>query len=139
MAAVEKVNSSVTNRIENELLEADGDVYIANVVRNWPLLRKHVFALQGYCKTNLGGKIPPKHQLKKCLALALNESEPSKMSQSKQRKHRDNPTKEVLESKGVVFPVFPESLSSDPVCDKSDVLRYNATCLKQKKKKKKSN
>ena len=50
-AAVDEVNSSKTNRIETELLEADDEhIYIQNGVRNWQLLRKHVYAIEGYCK-----------------------------------------------------------------------------------------
>ena len=50
-AAVDKVNSSKTNRIETELLEADNaHIYMQNGVRNWQLLRKHAYAIEGYCK-----------------------------------------------------------------------------------------
>ena len=56
-AAVDKVNSSKTNIIETELLEADDEhIYMQNGVRNWQLLRKHVYAIEGYCKKNMTGK-----------------------------------------------------------------------------------
>ena len=118
-AAVNNVNNLVTKRIETELLEADECAYIENGVRNWQLLRTHVYALECYSKRNLNGKIPPKHQIKSVLNLALNvENADHKISQP--RKHRQNPCKNVLEKHGIVFPE-----SNDPACnaDQSD-LRY---------------
>ncbi|CAB4004780.1 Hypothetical predicted protein [Paramuricea clavata] len=104
-AAVDKVNSSKTNRIETELLEADDDyTYMQNGVRNWRLLRKHVYAIEHYCKENMNGKIPPKHELN-VLDLALNDENPEldcKISQH--QTHRQNPCKNVLENNGIVFP-----------------------------------
>lgn len=124
IAAVSKVKDSVTKRIESELLEEDEESYTENGFRNWQLLRKHVYAIQGYSKKHLNGKIPPKHQLKNVLDLALDES--SKLTnktllQAKTRKHRENPFKEELENKG--SPSEPESLC-DETFDESDLPRY---------------
>lgn len=130
MTAVSKVNNSITNRIETELLEADDEkTYDENGFRNWQLLRKHVYAIQGYSKKYLHGKIPPKHELKNILELALEESSEltnkTLLPQSKQgrRKHRENPFKGELESRGIVFPSEPES-SFDKVSDETELPRY---------------
>lgn len=51
-AAVEKVQNSTTVKIENDLQVA-GDMYTEKGLRNWPLLRKHVFAIETYCKKKM--------------------------------------------------------------------------------------
>ena len=71
-------------------------------------------------------KIPPKHQLKNILDLALDESSKltNKMSlQAKTRKHRENPFMEELENKSIIFPFKPESLCNETF-DESDLPRY---------------
>ena len=57
--AVENVRLSIVNRLKNEIIPMDKDLYISNGVKNWRLLRKHLFLLESYCKKNLNGKIPP--------------------------------------------------------------------------------
>ena len=52
IAGVSKVTDSVTKRIESELLEEGEECYTENGFRNCQLLRKHVFAIQGYSKNN---------------------------------------------------------------------------------------
>ncbi|CAB3999754.1 hypothetical protein AC249_AIPGENE7676 [Paramuricea clavata] len=124
-AAVDKVNSSKTNRIEIELLEADDDyTYTQNGVRNWRLLRKHVYAI-GYCKKNMNGKIPPKHELKHVLDLALNDENPEldcKISQH--RTHRQNPCKNVLENNGIVFPESSDNCKAYDSNASNSTVRY---------------
>ena len=94
-----------------------------NGVRNRQLLRKHVYIIEGYCKKNMSGKIPPKHQLKHILDLALNDESPEldcKISQH--RTHRKNPCKNVLENNGIVFP---EPGDNGKACDSNNsTLRY---------------
>ena len=131
--AVSKIENSMTSRIEAELLEADDESYDKNGFRNWQLLRKHVYAIQGYSKKHLNGKIPPKHELKSILNLALDESSELtdtckiKHKQSRGRKHRENPFKEQLEREGIIFPSKPNSY--DEMCDddESDLPRYMPT------------
>ena len=62
-SASKKVTTSIHNRIETDLLGANITAYYQNGVKNWTLLRKHVYALQCYSKKYLNGKIPPKHEL----------------------------------------------------------------------------
>ncbi len=78
-----------------------------------------MYALECYSKRNLNGKIPPKHQIKSVLNLALNvENADHKISQP--RKHRQNPCKNVLEKHGIVFPE-----SNDTACNADQsALRY---------------
>ena len=126
-AAVSKVKNSVTKRIESELLEEDDESYTDNGFRNWQLLRKHVYAIQEYSKKYLNGKIPPKHQLKNVLSLALDENakltNKTLLQAKSRRRHRENTFREELEGKGIIFPSEPDSLC-DEISDESDPPRY---------------
>ena len=61
-SASKKVTTSIHNRIETDLLGENNTAY-QNGVKNWTLLRKHVYALQCYSKKYLNGEIPLKHKL----------------------------------------------------------------------------
>ena len=63
LAASRKVKASISHSIEQQLLEENSDNYYEGSVKNWTLLRKHVYALQSYSKKYMNGKIPPRHQL----------------------------------------------------------------------------
>ena len=65
-----------------------------------------VYALQGYCKKHLNGKLPPKHELKTVLSHALDKvPKPFKNNSLRRSKHAnktpgENPFKSVLEDRG---------------------------------------
>ena len=79
--ASNQIKQSLVNKIEESLLEEDEVTYTRNGHRNWPLIRKHVYLIENYCKKNLGGKILPKHKLTKILNCALNNNETNKYDQ----------------------------------------------------------
>ena len=105
-SAAENINESILNRLENSLLEADPSSYHVHGVKNWSLLRHHVFALRKYCETTLRGRIPPKHEVLNCLKTALTSNSCAgtyaSLKQSKRR--RENPAKSILEGHGIQFP-----------------------------------
>ena len=117
--SAEKVQNSFSHQIELALLEESEETYQENGYRNWQRLRKHVYALQGYCKKHLNGKLPPKHELKTVLSHALDEvPKPFKNDSLRQSKHakktpRENPFKSVLENRGVKFPSQSSASDSD--------------------------
>ena len=105
--------TSIHNRIETDLLGENNTAYYQNGVKNWTLLRKHVYALQCYSKKYLNGKIPPKHELLETLEEALEEFSPiERAKQAKPRKHREFASKSLLEEHGVEFPRGPRPLSA---------------------------
>ena len=75
-SASKKVTTSIHNRIETDLLGENNTAYYQNGVKNWTLLRRHVYALQCYSKKYLEDKIPPKHELLETLEEALEEFSP---------------------------------------------------------------
>ena len=120
-SAAENVHDSIINRLENLLLEADPSSYHVRGVKNWSLLRKHVFVLRNYCEATLHGRIPPKHDILKCLntALTSNRCADTPIKQAKRR--RENPAKSTLERCGIQFPTQPATLED------SDEERYLET------------
>lgn len=118
--ASNQIKQSLTNRIEESLLQGDECKYFSNGHKNWPLLRRHVYLIEDYCKKNLGGKIPPKHKLSEILSRALNERQTNTTSSCttiRQTKSKGNPTKQILESHGVHFP------SSETTLERSSIYR----------------
>lgn len=114
-SAAETVHDSILNRLETSLLEVDPSSHHVHGVKNWALLRKHVFVLRKYCQTTLRGRIPPKHEILNCLESALTSNSCAaiyaSLKQSKQR--RENPAKSTLERHGIQFPTQPDSDDSD--------------------------
>ena len=91
----QKINELLSQQIEQTILKENSSAYTTpGGLRNWALLRKHVFIVENYCKVNYGGKLPPKHKLSDVLM-----HEPLK-----QAKSRKNPAKGLLENHGIVFP-----------------------------------
>ena len=82
---------------ENEYITDDGH-------KNWPLIRRHVYLIENFCKKKFGGKIPLKHKLSDILSSALQEKEAIPTASLKQVKSRGNPAKKVLEPCGIEFP-----------------------------------
>ena len=110
--AAENVRSSIVNRLENEIMAIDKHFERG---QKPSLLRKHVFLLESYCKKNLNGKIPPRHQIMSCLHEAVNAAETgstSTMSRVKKRTCRENPFKECRENQGIVFPTSSQNKPS---------------------------
>ncbi|CAB4005948.1 Hypothetical predicted protein [Paramuricea clavata] len=70
-SAAENLKDNILNKLEDSLLNADPVSYNIGGVKNWSLLRKHVFVLRKYCQTTLHGRIPPKHEILTCLEAAL--------------------------------------------------------------------
>ena len=114
-SAAENVHDSILNRLENSLIEADPSSYHIRGVRNWNLLRHHVFVLRKYCETTLKGRIPPKHDILNCLenALTSNTSAGTYASLKQSKRRRGNPAKSTLERHGIQFPTQPASDDSD--------------------------
>lgn len=101
-----KINQSLSQQIEQTILEENSSAYtISGGLRNWSLLRKHVYIVENYCKINYGGKLPPKHILSNILRHALEAGHRDLPSEPlKQAKSRKNPPQSFLENHGVVFP-----------------------------------
>ena len=114
--SAEKVQNSFSHQIELAFLEESEETYQENGYRNWQRLRKHVYALQGYCKKHLNGKLPPKHELKTVLSHALDEVPKPFKNDSL------TPFKSVLENRGVKFPSQSSASDSD-----DDAPRYMPT------------
>ena len=79
-------------------------------VKNWSLLRKHVYLVERYSKKHFGGKILAKKDVTAVLEKAIESpygelSCTTNMSRSKQKRNReDNPAKSALERRGIKFP-----------------------------------
>jgi hypothetical protein len=116
--ASEQIKQTLVNRIEESLLQEDEAKYVCNGHKNWHLIRRHVYLIEGYCKKNFGGKIPPKHKLSEILNSALNERQTSTCTTIKQAKSKGNHTKQILERCGVDFPLDPKT-----ECEKSSIYR----------------
>jgi hypothetical protein len=107
--AVEAAKDKVQLRIESDLFQSNKDTYTVNGMKNWSLLRKHVYLVQEYCKKNLGGKIPAKQDMEAILDKALYESDcpiTNTYHRSKQTgsRKRGNPAKDALERHDIDFP-----------------------------------
>lgn len=125
--ASDHLRQTLSNKIEQTLLQEDKTEYIENGHKSWPLLRRHVYLIESYCKKNFWGKIPPKHKLSDILSCAVEEREINSTTTTflKQVKLRGNPAKQVLQSCGINFPVHTSSshpCGSD-ITSKSSVYR----------------
>ena len=96
-SAIAKSKGTLCSKVECALFQAS-------------LLRKHVFAVEKYCKQHLEGRLPAKQDISKILESALSEDTSSslryhraKQCQSGKRKH-DTPFKPQLEKYGIQFP-----------------------------------
>ena len=74
-AAYNSLKQNLLMRIEAELMQVNGNEYTHFGHKNWTLLRKHVYAVEQYCKRKFNGKILAKKDLKTVLANALNNCE----------------------------------------------------------------
>ena len=70
-SAINASKNSVSNKIESELFRLKKMDYLLNGNKNWILLRKHVYAIEQFCKQHFGGRFPAKHDISKILANAL--------------------------------------------------------------------
>ena len=126
LKASQKVKTSINHNIEQQLLEENNDNYYEGGIKNWTLLRKHVYALQSYCKKSMNGKIPPRHQLMETLDEALEECQENTRSvynQARPRKHRSFTSKDLLEKHGVEFPK--KTHSTEQCSDETDCFPSN--------------
>ena len=124
--SLNKLNESLPNRIERGLMEENENGYFERGVKKWCLLRKHVYLVEKYCKANFGGKIPAKHKVSNILSIALqgetvdgNERQSLQVKQARlcgSTSTRKNPVKNLLEDRGVTFPLDKAS-TSRTVCD----------------------
>ena len=106
-SAMRSLENTPARKIEQRLLTENRPDYIVGGLKNWSLLCKHVHLIEGYCKHNFHGKIPPKESLINILRLAEEESsddEEETLRHTKRRRTHGNPGKSVLENYGVVFP-----------------------------------
>ena len=108
---------TVSRKIESELFRFKKADYLLNGDKNWSPLRKHVYAIEQYCRQYFGDRLPARHDISKRLANALADNYSSlsyhRSKESLQRK-RKNLFKSQLQSFGVQFPAPDESLPSPP-------------------------
>ena len=118
-AACKSVKESLARRIEADLFEVNCDEYMFYGQKNWSLLRKHVHAVEQYCKSEYNGKLPAKKDLKFVLKKALEGSSLfANLSSIRARQRHENPAKSVLETCGIKFPSASRVCSS-PSCSSS--------------------
>ena len=106
-SAMRSLENAPARKIEQRLLTENRPDYVVGGLKNWSLLRKHVHLIEGYCKRNFHGKIPPKESLIDILRLAeegSSDDEEETLRHAKRRRTHENPAKSVLENYGVVFP-----------------------------------
>ena len=72
-SAIDKSKDTLSKKIECELFHAQKEDYLVNGQKNWSLLRKHVYAVEQYCKEHLGGRLPAKQDVSEILQNALSE------------------------------------------------------------------
>ena len=127
--SLNKLNESLPNRIERDLMEENANRYFEGGVKKWTLLRKHVYLVEKYCKDNFRGKIPAKHNVSNILSVALqgktmdgNERQSLQVKQARlcgSTSTRRNPAKHLLEDNGITFPLDDNcKASTSPIgCD----------------------
>ena len=92
-AACKSVKESLARRIEADLFEVNSDEYMFYGQKNWSLLRKHVHAVEQYCKSEYNGKLPAKKDLKFVLKKAPEGSSLfANPSSIRARQRHENPT-----------------------------------------------
>ena len=126
-SAIRSLENEPTHRIEQRLLSENRDDYVVGGLKNWSLLRRHVHLIEGYCKRNFRGKIPPKESLTDILRRAEysdEDDEEETLLHAKRRRSHENPSKSVLESYGIDFPVGCSSSKS------SSSSRSSSTCTR---------
>ena len=84
-SAINASKNSVSNKIESELFHLKKMDYLLNGNKNWILLRKHVYAIEQFCKQHFGGRLPARHDTSKILANALADNY-SPLSYNRSRK-----------------------------------------------------
>jgi hypothetical protein len=127
-SAAENLKDNILNKLEDSLLNADPVSYNIGGVKNWSLLRKHVFVLRKYCQTTLHGRILPKHEILTCLEAALTSKDYTGIDISirQSKKKRENPARPTLERYGIQFPTRHRE-SHDSELEDSDEETYLAT------------
>ncbi len=122
-SAIRSLENAPTHRIEQGLLSENQDDYVVGGLKNWSLLRRHVHLIEGYCKRNYNCKIPPKESLTDILRRAEESDEDHEEEKLLHgRRTHENPSKSVLESYGIGFPVGCSSKKS------SSSSRSSSTC-----------
>ena len=111
-AACRSVKESLSRRIEADLFEENIDEYMYYGQKNWTLLRKHVHAVEQYCKNEYNGKRPAKKDIKFVLRKAPEGSRSVNPSTIRARQRHENTAKHVLERRGVQFPTATPSHAS---------------------------
>ena len=96
-AACRSVKEPLSRRIEADLFEENIDEYMYYGQKNWTLLRKHVHAVEQYCKNEYNGKRPAKKDIKFVLRKALEGSRSVNPSTIRARQRHENTAKHVLE------------------------------------------
>ena len=104
-----KLSESLSNKIENALMDANGDHCIDDGIKKWALLRKHVYIVEKYCKKHFAGRILPKHKLSDILEVALDRADDvdeneTNLNMSQVKTKRTNPAKVLPQDKGILFP-----------------------------------
>ena len=103
-AACKSVKESLARQIEADVFEVNSDGYMFYGQKNWSLLRKHVHAVEQYCKCQYNGKLPGKKDLKFVLKKALEGSSLfANPSSIRARQRHENPAISVLETCGIKF------------------------------------
>ena len=116
-SAINASKDSLSCKIERELFQTKKTDYLMKCNKNWSLLRKHVYAVEKYCKQHFEGRLPARQDIGKILPNALSENNSSlsyhRSKQSREQK-RENPFKSHLQNYGVEFPAADDCLSSPP-------------------------
>ena len=100
LSAYKTVEDSFARKIEADIVTSNPHRYIANGVKNWVLLNKHVVLLQKRCN----GKLPPRHSVVNLLKVAVEEHE-LKSQQLHAKERFVNPKKHILEDEYAIrFP-----------------------------------
>lgn len=99
-----KINQSLAQHIEQTILERKMLYTTPGGLRNWSLLRKHMYIVKNYSKLNYGGKLPAKHKLSNILTQALEAGPQNMFSEpEKHAKSRKTPAQSPLENQGIIF------------------------------------
>ena len=135
-SAISKSTDTLSSKIECDLFQAKKEDYLINGQKNWSLLRKHVYAVQQYCKQNFGGRLPAKQHISGILTNALSDVSSSgntyhRAKQSGGRK-RENPFIPQLEKYGIQFPKRPDECPSSPRSKKDCLSSVRATAPEDK-------
>ena len=115
-AATNASKDSLSRKIERDLFQTKKTDCLVNGNKNWSLLRKHVYAVEKYCKVHFEGRLPARQDISKILTNALSENNSLSYHRTKRSREqkRGNPFKHQLQNFGVQFPAAEDCIYSPP-------------------------